>query len=368
MKEQTIRFMRPIDGDVLFSVADGVAQGDGICTTITVSARKERSIEINGVIAQEKNGVYSAEVFLDGYRNAVETKDVQTGESQTIYVYWFRNGYQTYRLGIDDVIRCFENIYRHQQEYTSIFDDPFLRMFRDLHDTYGTFVHMHIYYENDDGSFNLSMFPEKYKPEFQKNGNWLKFTFHSRKDQPGSPYKFASYEQVMKEGKEVEREIRRFAGAEVLSNVTSQHWADSNLYATRAFRNLGFHCIDGYFLFDSNGDPYVSYYLNKEQAAHAFTRDFWVDNREDIIFVKDDIIINEVALDDIDPYMNQLRAKEDHCFMYLLIHEQYFYEDYSHYEADYRERVFRTVKWCHDNGYRPATITSVAFEPRKQEE
>ena len=54
--------------------------------------------------------------------------------------------------------------------------------------------------------------------------------------------------------------------------------------------------------------------------------------------------------------------------MYLLIHEQYFYEDYSDYEADYRERVFRTVKWCHDNGYRPATITSVAFEPRKQEE
>ena len=33
-----------------------------------------------------------------------------------------------------------------------------------------------------------------------------------------------------------------------------------------------------------------------------------------------------------------------------------------------RERVFRAVEWCHKNGYRPATISSIAFEPRKQEE
>lgn len=366
--EQTLKFLHPIDGDVLFSVSDGVVEEDGLRTEVAVSAAPARKIRINGVPATEKNGVYTTKVFLDGYRNAVEATDTETGEMQTIYIYWFRNGYRTYRFGVDDVIRCLENIYRHQNEYTSIFDDPFLRLFRDLHDAYGTFVHMHIYYENDDGSFNLSMFPTKYKPEFQANGSWLKFTFHSRRDQPDSPYKFASYEQVMREGREVEREIRRFAGAEVLSNVTSQHWADSNLYATRAFRNLGFRCIDGYFLFDANGDPYVSYYLNKEQTAHAANRDFWVDNREDIIFVKDDIIVNEVPLEQINDYMEHISGEEAGCFHYLLIHEQYFYEDYAHYEPDYRERVFRAVEWCHKNGYRPATISSIAFEPRKQEE
>ena len=127
---------------------------------------------------------------------------------------------------------------------------------------------------------------------------------------------------------------------------------------------MGFRCIDGYFQFDENGETYVSYYLNKEQTAHAATRDFWVDNSEDIIFVKDDIVINEVELKDIDSYMQALTDGENHCFHYLLIHEQYFYPHYFNYEPDYRERVFAAVDFCHRNGYRPATLTSVALEPR----
>lgn len=359
-----MKFLRPIDGDVLFCVADGIPTEAGLLTTVSLYAPVGSNVLINGNPAREENGVFSCQVLLDAYRNTVEATNVTTGERISIVVYWFRNGYRTYRLGVDDVIWCFENIWRNQDIYTSIFDDPFLSLFRDLHNQYGTPVHMHIYYANDDDTFNLSMFPNKYKEEFRANGHWLKFTFHSLKDKPDSPYKHASYKQVMDEGKLVEKEILRFAGKEVLSNITSQHWADSNLHATRAFRNLGFRCIDGYFIFDENGDPYVSYYLNKEQASHAATRDFWVDNSEDIIFVKDDIIINEVELKDIDTHMEQITRSEDHAFHYLLIHEQYFYPHYFAYEPDYRERIFAAVDFCHRNGYRPATLTEVALEPR----
>lgn len=358
-------FVFPIDGDVLFSYADGKPCGDGLMTKVSVKASEGRRITINGVAAREENGVYTAEIFIDAYRNAIEAIDIDSSQLQTIYVYWFKNGYKTYRLGVDDVIRCFQNIYNHRDEYTSIFDDPFLKLYRELHDKYGTYVHMHIYYQTDDGEFNLSMFPDKYKDEFRANGDWLKFTFHARADHPDSPYKFASYEQVMKEGKEIEAEIIRFAGSEVLSNVTSQHWANSNLWATRAFRNLGFRCIDGYFIFDKNGNPHVSYYLNKQQTTHAASRDFWVDNKEDIIFVKDDIIINEVELEDIDGFMEKISSQNNNCFHYLLIHEQYFYEDFCCYEADYKERIFAAVDWCHKNGYKPVSISSIAFEERK---
>lgn len=360
-----MKFLRPIDGDVLFTHADGEPYENGIVTEISVSAPCGRNILINGNSTTEKDGVYTAKVYLDAYRNAVEVVDADTNESLTMTIFWFKNGYKTYRFGVDDVIRCFQNIYEHQDEYTSIFDDPYLKIYKELHEKYNTYVHMHIYYETDDKKFNLTMFPDKYKSEFQANGEWLKFTFHARADHPDSPYKHASYELVMKEGRQVEKEILRFAGKEVTSNVTSQHWADSNLWATRAFRNLGFRCIDGYFQFDENGDPYVSYYLDKEQTAHAATRDFWVDNKEDIIFVKDDIVINEVELDKIDEYMEDISSKENHCFHYLLIHEQYFYEDFYMYEKDYKERIFKTVDWCHRHGYKPATITSVAFEERR---
>ena len=359
-----MKFLKPIDGDVLFSRADGQRVGEGLLISVTLEAPAGRRIRINGIPAEETGGVYSAKILIDAYRNHVEARDEETGEKRSMVIYWFRKGYKTYRLGVDDVIWCFENIWRNQDTYTSIFDDPFLALFRDLHEKYGTPVHMHIYYENDDGSFNLSMFPEKYKAEFQANGSWLKFTFHSYKDKPDSPYKYASYEQVMREGRLVQRQIERFAGKEVMSNITSQHWADSNREATRGFRNLGYRVIDGYFDFDAKGDPYVSYYLDKEQAAHAAERDFWVDNSEDIIFVKDDIIINEVPLDKIEAHMQRITDQENHCFHYLLIHEQYFYEHYINYEPDYRERIFAAVDFCHRNGYRPATLTEVALEPR----
>lgn len=360
-----LQFEKPIDGDVLFSFADGTPDGKSLTTSAVLRADAGKKILINGILTRENpSGIYTAEIRLDGYRNAVEAVDSNSGESQTIYIYWFENGYKTYRLGVDDVIWCFENLYKNQEHYHSIFEDPFLAVYKELHDTYQTKVHMHLFYENQDGSFNLSMFPDKYKQEFIKNADWLKFTFHSRAEFPDSPYKHASYAQTFQEGKEVEREIRRFAGSEVLSNVTSQHWADSNLYATRAFRALGYKIIDGYFLFDENGEPYVSYYLNQEQTAHAHSRDFWVDNKEDIIFVKDDIIINEVELNGIDGYMERLYHGEDHAFMYLLIHEQYFYKDYIGYQPDYKERIFRTVQWCVGHGYRSAFLSDIAFENR----
>ena len=359
-----MKFLRPIDGDVLFSVADGTATEAGLLTEVSLSAPAGSNILVNGQPACGSDGVYTCQVLLDAYRNTVEAVNADTGEKIRMVIYWFRNGYRTYRLGVDDVIWTLENIWRNQDTYAPLFDDPFMAMLKELHDQYGTPVHMHIYYENDDGSFNISMFPDKYKAEFQANGYWLKLTFHSLKDKPDSPYKHASYEQVMREGKLVEQQILRFAGPEAMSSITSQHWADSNLHATRAFRNLGYRCIDAYFTFDEAGEPTISYYLNKEQAAHATTRDFWVDNQEDIIFVKDDIIIDTVPLQDIEAHMQAITDAESHAFHYLLVHEEYFYPHYFNYEPDYRERVFAAVDFCHRNGYRPATLSEVALEPR----
>ena len=360
----SISFIKPINGDVLFEHADGELKDGLLYTDICISAPMDSNIWINGVKAKSgDDGFYHATVSLDAYRNTVAATS-ENGEAAEILVFWFRGGYKTYRLGIDDVIRCLENICLHQDEYTSIFDDPFMKLYYDVHEKYGTHVHMHIYYQTCDKSFNLSMFPDKYKEEFVANSHWLRFSFHSLCDEPASPYKNATYEEVMRDGRLVEKEILRFAGPEVMDHVTSQHWADSNLPATRAFRNLGFKVIDGYFLIDKDGSPLVSYYLNEEQASHAHSRDFWVDTKEDIIFVKDDIILNEMSysLEGIDAELDKLKAAEDHAFMYLLIHEQYFYPDYELYESDYRDRVFRAVEWCEKNGYRSSWISDFAFE------
>lgn len=360
-----LRFVKPIDGDVLFECADGTEKDGVLYAQVHVQGPANCHIAINSVAAEERTaGEYYATIPLDAYRNGVNAVCEETCDSVTMHIYWFRGGYKTYRVGVDDVIWCLENIYNHQNEYASIFDDPYLSMYRDLHAQYGSHVHMHIYYQTVDGKFNLSMFPDKYKEEFHRNSNWLRFSFHALADLPDSPYKQATYEQVMREGRMVEREILRFAGPEVMDAVTSQHWADSALPGTRAFRDLGFKVLDAYFIFDSDGNPRISYYLNAEQAGHAASRDFWVDNEEDIIFVKDDIILNDgtYSLADIDAVLNARAEAEDHAFMYLLIHEQYFYPHYEAYEPDYRDRLFRGVQWCEEHGYRSSWISDFAFD------
>lgn len=358
-----LTFLSPIDGDVLFEELDGTRKEDTLFVPIRLSATRGSAVTVNGIPAtEEAPGEYTACIPLCDYKNTVKAICRETGEEQSLTLFWFRKGYRTYRMGVDDVIWSLENIYKHQDEYSSIFEDPFLSLFRELHDTYGTHVHMHVYYETVDKAFNLSMFPDKYKDEFRQNAHWLRFSFHSRADRPFSPYKNASYEQVMKDGKDVEREILRFAGPEVMDRVTSQHFADSALPGTRAFRDLGFSVLDGYFIFDGEGRPRVSYYLDVEQTKHASTRDFWVDTCEGIIFVKDDIVLDSHEPQEIAPYLDTFLEREDCAFMYLLIHEQYFYPHFEMYRPDYRERLFEGVRWCVEHGYRSTFISDFAFD------
>ena len=358
-----LRFLSPIDGDVLFQELDGTEENGALIVPVAVEATPGATVTVNGQPAEEtEEGAYRVMLSLRDHRNELFARCEETGETREISVFWFRKGYRTYRIGVDDVIFCLKNIWEHREEYRSLFEDPFLAMFREIHETYGTQVHMHIYYETVDKSFNLSMFPDQYKEEFRANAHWLRWSFHARSDQPDSPYKHASYEQVMEEGRMVEREILRFAGSEVMDRVTSEHFADSNLLATRAFRDLGFSVLDAYFIFDKDGNPDISYYLSAEQVHHAKARDFWVDTKEDIIFVKDDILLNSHKPSEISAYLDSYLTAPDRAFMYLLIHEQYFYPFYRRYLPDYRERVLEGVKWCVEHGYRPSWISSFAFE------
>lgn len=354
-----MRFLKPIDGDVLFGPADGRITEGKLLTTVTLQAMPGSSVRINGVEAVARDGVFSAEITLEDCRNRVEAVDLTTGERVEMVIYWFRHGYHTYRLGVDDVIWSLENIWRNQNVYTSIFDDPFFALYRDLHEKYGTPVHMHIYYRNEDGSFDLSMFPDKYRKDFQANWHWLKLSFHSLTDEPARPYLHASYEQVLREGQLVCNEIRRFTGIQEVPRVTSQHWCECPPEVCHAFRDLGYDCMDGYFRYDRHGVPVASFYFDNDMVDHLADRDFWVSHSDDVLYVKDDIIINEVPLAKINAQMDAICGERDNCFLYLLIHEQYFYEKFPLYEPDYRERIFATVDWCHRHGYAPETITAI---------
>ena len=355
-----MRFRKPIDGDVLFPGTDGEQQGIQLWITVEIEASRELPVTINGIPAIWEEGCCRVKIPLKAGANIVSAEN-PTEETVSATLFWFPGGSRAWRLGIDDVIRCLENLNRHD-EYRSIFEDPFFALLQQVHQQTGMLAHLHLFYQNEDGSFNLSMMTNRFREEFRANSNWLRMTFHSRAEFPDSPYRCAPYEQVLSEGRQAAAEITRFAGEEVQDGATSQHWADSALPGTRAFRDLGFRVLDGYFTFDEKGNPYVSYYLNKEQTAHAFQRDFWADTTERIFFVKDDLILDQTLLPEIESALAALAAGDNGEFLYLLIHEQYFYPDYRNYQPEYGEKLLKAARWCAASGYHPAFLTDFVME------
>lgn len=366
-----IRFLFPIDGDVLMP-ADGELIGESLKVKAKLSAPAESRVTVNEEEAvfvergEDGNAVYEITLSIDGYRNALDARAEKDGEtvSQVIYVYRFKNAYKKYRLAIDDIIWSMRELAEKKDEYKSVFQSPFFALFKRLHDDFKTCVHMNIYYTDMEG-FDLTMMPDCYKEEFTENSNWLKLTFHAYANEPSRIYRFSPYSVLYRDYNLVTNEILRFAGPEVMNtSANGLHYGETTVEGARALRACGINCLVGYYVFDSNGDPYVSYYLNKEQTLHCFDRDFWVDNKEGIIFSKDKMVIDAFKLENIRPRLNYLRDERptEAGIMNFVTHEQYFYPRFSAYQPDYENKIRTACAWASENGYKPCFISDVIKE------
>ena len=232
-----------------------------------------------------------------------------------------------YRISVDDNIRFLQNIASHP-EYTSLFDDPYLRMYREIHEQYGTKVHFNLFYQSEDGSFNLSMMPDRFRDEWAANADWLRLSFHSKAEFPEWPYLNASPEEVCADYELVRREILRFAGSEVYGPVTTIHFAEVTKEGVRALREHGLRVLLGDFSFDKNGERWLDYYCTPEQFDTVRRDCFYRDPETDMIFCCCDIVLDCFRPETVGPELDRMAKlwpKRD--FVDLLIHEQYFYPD-----------------------------------------
>jgi hypothetical protein len=343
-----------------------VTEGDGelrdgrLVIQAQVNGPEGRNLQVNGVHAAEVSGVYTAAIVLDRYRNTVELADSAGGYAETVTVYWLKQAANKYRISVDDNIWFLQNIAENRHTYRSIFDNPFLAVYKELHDRFGTKVHFNIYDRCE--SFDLSQMPDTYKQEWQENADWMRLTFHALQNDPPKPYEFAEADEIMRDCKRVTEQIIRFAGEQLLEPATTIHYGAATREGCRALRQFGFRGMAGFFQL-ANGKPIVSYYLDNEQTEHLNGRDFWKDEREDLIFVKIDAVLDRLRLGDIVPHLQQVKARRgEAAFIELLIHEQYFYPHYRAYQPDYRDKLFAAAQWAQDNGYSPAFLSEVLLD------
>jgi hypothetical protein len=344
-----LRITEPLDG-AIFNRHDGEVTAAGLTVTVKGYCRSAKSVRVNGLSVPVRDGRFEAPVLL----RERQTKIVAEGRRSlrdAITVLWDRRSFPRYRLSTDDNIWFLRDIARNQYRYQSIFDNPYLAFWLQIHKKYGAKVHFNIYYETE--GFDLSQMPDRFRPEWQANRDWIRLTFHARANDPDRPYIHAPPQKLVEDYRLVTREIERFAGKELTSPITTVHWGETTRAAARALRAEGVLGLVGYFE-ERDESPRVSYYVTLPQFLHLMKRDYWKDNEADLLFVRHDLVINTVALDQIVPHLKRVAADPHQSeMMELMIHEQYFYPDYRAYQPDFRERVERAVRWVTERGYRP---------------
>ena len=125
-----------------------------------------------------------------------------------------------------------------RQKPKSIFDNDYMKMLKRAHDHNGLTVQLNLFYRTDfyygDDEFNLSEMPDTYKDEFQANRDWLRLAFHAKQEFPDYPYVNAKYVDVYNCFKRMEREVERFAGPGMFSDVLCVHWLPISKEGCRA--------------------------------------------------------------------------------------------------------------------------------------
>jgi len=355
--ENKLQFVSPVEGDMLNGY-DGISTGGSLQTRVLISAPPDRKISLNGMDTNYEDGIYRADILLKDFENKLEAVDTGSGEKQIITVYWLRNYADKYRLSFDDNIWFLKDISDNSNRYRSIFENPYLGFIKEVHKTYGTKIHLNIYFQTE--GFNLSQLTDKFKSEWKDNADWLRLSFHALQNDPDKPYIHAGYNEVKKDCDKVVEQIRRFAGEENTGPVTTLHWGEATVEGCRALRDSGYRVLAGYF--NADGPDPVSYYLEKDKVRHIEKRYIWHDNLTDLIFDRIALVINTVSMDQILPHLDNLKSGMHRpAFIDLMIHEQYFYPFYMNYQPDYRQKVITSVKWAADHGYKPAFLGDAIF-------
>ncbi len=364
------RFLFPVDGDCLNS-RDGTLQEGRLWIEAQVAAPMGANIAVNGTAAQETSpGVWSIRLPLEEGRTELAAVDrAHPGTGDRISVFRLKGGERGFRLSVDDNILFLADLTENQYRYHSIFENPYLAVYRSAHEKTGACVHLNLFYETGDLSlfsnerpyFNLSMMTSRFREEWRANAHWLRLSFHARSEFPNRPYSTPEAEKITEDCCLVQQEIRRFAGDETLSEVTTVHFCACPLENIRALRKLGVRGLVG---FTGDGGQvrsgYHGYHYPLEVVQRVAKRHFWVDTEERISCARIDSILNTISPEDLSGQLEKAgKDGEQNGFLEFMIHEQYFYSDYSRYIPEFGDMVLTACQFARDRGYTGRSLSTL---------
>ena len=147
-----------------------------------------------------------------------------------------------YNFFIDDNVFFFTDIYK--KNCKSIFDHFYLENLRKIHQKYGTLFTLNCFRHNrHEPDFDISLFPDKYRSEFEDNARWLRLAFHADSEQPPYPYGKAYPEKLAEHYLRFAEEIIRIAGEKCFIAPVIIHCFDVDDRGRKFLRKNGMKCF-----------------------------------------------------------------------------------------------------------------------------
>ena len=240
---------------------------------------------------------------------------------------------------VDDNIRVLKEL--TEKPADSIFAHPYLAMYQRLHEKFNLKVQLNLFYEMP--GFDLPMMTDRYKSEFRENAHWLKLSFHSKWENV-KPYEFSGYDEVYTDGKAVNDQIIRFAGENTLGKTTTIHYCRTTEDGLRAMKDLNTQGLLG--LFGTEQEKRTSYSV-PESYGDAIRAGEVIEYRG-VKIASIDMVINTVKEEQL---LSELEILRDHNQIRVMIHEQYFYEDYPAYQENFERKLETVFSFLEANGH-----------------
>ncbi len=249
---------------------------------------------------------------------------------------------------IDDNIRFLEEL--HTKNAASIFESPYLRLLHRLYQQYACKTQLNMFFSNSPGSFSLADCTERYRDEFCENASWLRFSFHARHNLPAFPYA-AARAPLLADFRQVMTQLERVVGPAALARTTTLHYATASRAGCRMLRQQGVLGLMGMF-YNMPGKEALRYYLSPDEAQKLRGRSFWHDPVQNLVLARNDLILNQIPLRDIEGCLEcAANAPNPDAFLQVMIHEQYFYQDYAQYQPDFADKLELCMSWLQAKGY-----------------
>lgn len=274
------------------------------------------------------SGGYTKEVnfSVTGNKSYIRSDNYKEGVS---------TGKNIFNLSFDDTILIFEDI--SSKNYDSLFENATLAWYKDLHSKYGVTVSCFVYYE--DGDFNLSDVTERYRDEFEKNSNWLRFGFHTVDKDTNYPTRnnlVSDYEKTV-------QQLKRIVGSNAIDNVIRLQNFQGTYAEISQLAKLEDEPIKGLLTAD---DMRQSYYLSSKANSYIYAHDELYDEDTGLYFFSTDF-----RTEYVDNMGTKLKELQKDCWnnqtgdLVVFSHEW----DLS---MENKAKIEKICKYACDKGYR----------------